>query len=287
VIASEKLKMHIWDMLLMCIQGRLAASHHLIQSGKKHFFTDFITLSNQYMIFVVSVRLEVTDAFYEIYDKHERTSHLYKSYLAHTGNSSFQIVVEIYNAATKELLVQCFIHAVLVDKVTRKSTALPKWFQDEYGHCTGSHVALSAATKPNTNIIASYVSDVKLPFTDADMYGHISMSSYVKYVIQNAMEGSSTGVFKGLFHEGFKYRCKTLFIEFLSESKPGSILTVSAWKMKEGKEKQKVHFDLALAEKKVCKAYVEFDDVEDTLNNNGSLATSAPKKYENSLPIIR
>jgi acyl-CoA thioesterase FadM len=285
VIVSEKLKMHVWDILLMCIQGRLAASHHLIQSGKKHFFTDFITLSNQYMIFVISVRLEVADAFYEIYDKHERTSHLYKTYLAHTGKSSFQIVVEIYNAATKELLVQSFTHVVLVDKATRKSTALPKWFQNEYGHCTGSHLALSAATKPND--IVSYVSEVKSPYTDADMYGHISMSSYVKYIIQNAMEGSSKGVFKGLFHEGFKYRSKTLFIEFLSESKPGSTLTVSAWKIKEGKEKQKVHFDLALAEKKVCRAYVEFDDVEDVLNNYGSLAMSAPKKYENSLPIIR
>lgn len=59
------------------------------------------------------------------------------------------------------------------------------------------------------------------------------------------------------------YRTKTIFIEFLSETKPGDILTVSAWKTEGGKDKQTVHFDLTVAEKRVCRAYVEFDDVDD------------------------
>jgi acyl-CoA thioesterase FadM len=286
----DKMKMHVWEVMLFCIQCRLGVSFDLIQNGKEHFFTDFLTVSLQYLIFSISIRVEMTDAFFEIYDKSERTPLLFKTYPAYIGKSAFNLAVEIYNASTKEIMVRNFMQLVSVDKDTRKSSALPDWFQEKYRNlCTGSPIALPAVTKPESNDVASYISDVKLPFTDADLYGHINISSYIKYAIQTAMEASAKGVFKGLFHGGSKmcYRAKTLHIEFLSETKPGGTLTVSAWKVGEGADKQKVHFDLMRQEKKVCRAYVDFDEVEDLEASRIPTTISSVKKYQHSAPMMR
>lgn len=249
----------------MVIQGRLFSIFYVAQN-QNHFFADLFKIRQQYLIFNVTTYMNVSDAFHEMYDKRERTPLLYKVYCDQLGKSSYRIVVEICNSSTKELLVQSFTQSVTVDRVTRKSSPLPNWFRDKYrSHCTGSPLVLHVVTKPNTHEVASYTSDVMLPFTDSDWYGHINVTSYIKYIIETAMEASDKGVFKGLFCGSLKmnYRAKTVFMECLSEVRPGCTLTVSAWKMKEGIDKQKVHFDLTFQGKLICRTYVEFDEVEE------------------------
>jgi acyl-CoA thioesterase FadM len=249
----------------MVIQGRLFSIFYMAQN-QDHIFADLFRIIQQYLVFNVTTQVSVSDAFYELYDKSERTPLLYKVYCDHLGKSSYRIVVEIRNSSTKELLVQSFTQSVTVDRVTRKSSPLPNWFRDKYrSHCTGSRLVLPVVTNSNTHEVASYVGDVTLPFTDSDWYSHINVTSYIKYVIETAMEASDKGVFKGLFRGSLKmnYRAKTVFMEYLSEIRPGCTLTVSAWKMKEGVDKQKVHFDLTFQGKLICRAYVEFDEVEE------------------------
>ena len=120
----------------------------------------------------------------------------------------------------------------MVDKATRKPTAIPAWWRDKYSKCVqgqGQSLVIPRVRVPD--LTHNY--DVKVAWTDMDNYKHTNYVSYIRYCQDAALDATHAGFFTRVKGDFLTYNVNKMDISYRGESVANDLLTVHVWENEE------------------------------------------------------
>ena len=237
--------------------ARMAAYHiPVTDSGKT--FLEYDTFTEKYYTFLASVETDVSRELYDLPLLEEWPGLKVNFHLGYLGSASLNTVATLHNAATGQVLASNTNTVVCVDKTTRKPTLIPDWWKEKYANAVIGNRKLQIEPFPTPDDAFCY--QVKVSWSDVDIYKHNNYISYIKYCLDAAMDAMVKGElekFEGDITEHFVKRMEVLYI---GESLACDIIDVFVWQ--DASDHNTLFFSMNNGTKNIFQSQIQFFPVE-------------------------
>lgn len=213
-----------WNLIDLVVSVRLFTQYPVDHTGNpKDSIVDTHRLQKENFLFAVALKMDINRTF------HDPESSKFPLHgvaeVTHVGNSSTRRLFTIKHTKNTEPYITCAIDDVIVNKLSRRPSAFPEWWQQKFAHLKRPKEKFQKPIKsPET---CSSRSDICIEFEHMDHNLHTTMSAYLKFCINAAFKTVVSETHHGHFtsahlHAGVK--CIQMF--FHSESNYGDSLAL-------------------------------------------------------------
>jgi len=151
--------------------------------------------------------------------------------LQHIGQSTYEIKSSLFDGEDETFVSSCCVKLTRVNFKTRKSEPLPSYFHEKYSQYCPEISSLTPLDRNlNSPPALSFSASFPARYSDTDWYEHITSSVYVKLCQDCAtMASVKGGYLKGFSGDICTRQVKSVRCGYVSESRAGSVLTVTVW----------------------------------------------------------
>jgi len=138
------------------------------------------------------------------------------------GSSSFQVVA--------------------VNKSTRRPTQIPDWWKLRYSSSVIGNECLVLPVEHVPTTVTSSCHEMKVPWSEIDIYGHTNFQSYIKFCFDAAAEAVKSDRYATFSGDILRYNVATIQSLYISESCANDVLRVVSWQSPD--DPKEVHFSI-------------------------------------------
>ncbi|KAK3797365.1 hypothetical protein RRG08_045723 [Elysia crispata] len=182
------------------------------------------------------------------------------------GQTSVTLRQVLINKLDNKELATFYLKMVLVDRISRRPTTLPSWYQEKFKDVKG-RVGDQAKFLLNSQLVvpegAFQVERQVMP-SDTDHNGHTNQGSYVRFCLDAAQVANKAGVLEYVQGDICLYPVLKISISYKGESDSGDRLMTHLWQ--DDLSPQMLHFATYREAKLILVATITFKSRPHTLS---------------------
>ncbi|XP_071110357.1 uncharacterized protein [Haliotis cracherodii] len=244
---------------------------HLIDSARVYFciptiddtdrsFIDFHLLCQNNLPFIVSLKLEIAPALYDV--SIPKAPIIVDTYLSNIGNSSLVLAHNVMHPDIAQPLAKCWIQNVFVSKTTRQPENIPQEYKETYGQLCedGKPLIIKPLLKPANRDLISTV-DMRVYGSDTDPNLHTNYINYLRYCLNGLAAIAHRELSANKPPHDLNHYVKSASMLYQKESLVGDELIVDVWK--DGGNSHALNFEILKQDSRLFQSKIELhtDDI--------------------------
>jgi len=202
-------------------------AYHIPEKKSGNTFLEYDKLTAAHYMFLASVKTEVARGFYDLPQLDEWPGLKVSFHLGYMGSASINTVATLFNATTGQELAWNTNTVVFVDKKVRKPVALADWWRQKYADAIIGNRKLQIDPFPMPDDAFCY--QLKVSWSDVDLYQHNNYISYIRYCLDAAMDAITKGQLKNFEGDITDHFVKNIEALYIGESVANDIINVFVW----------------------------------------------------------
>ncbi|XP_076455805.1 uncharacterized protein LOC143290338 [Babylonia areolata] len=204
---------------------------HVPMNEEGQTFLEYNHMTSGSYTFIASTQVDIFPGMYDsAVPKWPLEVKMEGGHIGRTSLSTVSTMTTCTQPDPQTLMTQV-TQVVLVDKVTRRPTPIKDKWRDKYqAQCVrGQPLVIRRQDVPSSGPLSVY--QVKIAWSDTDMYRHTNYSNYVRFAVDAVHDALHLGRLDGaLTEKDVRAGVRQLRVVYLGESVEGDVLRVQVWR---------------------------------------------------------
>ncbi len=220
----------MWKLGMMIQSGKENVVGDALPGDGQNHYGDFTSLLFNGQVFTLSSNFKIEPELYTKRSEFYYAPLLFKEFINKIGNTSVEVVRELYVKYSMMKLCRCIQGLVIVDE-HQKPRPHPDRIVKKYSHVTPRIQTnrYKAIQVPSEGV---YKTDFRVEWSDTDYNYHTNQFSYLRFSIDCFEKAVTNGCMEGFTGDPTKYKIRTMDLLHLSQTEAGDKLIAYVWEDK-------------------------------------------------------